>query len=97
MTTLIERGILASIGLISITRDKAKEIVDELVKEGDVRREDAKQLMDRLVKTGEEERSALSKLVSEEVKKVTGNLQLATKKDIEALEKKIDKLAKAKE
>jgi len=91
MRTLIERGFLAGLGLLSMTHEKAHQIVDELVKKGEVRRNEIESLIEDLVRRGEEERQAMRKLVREEVANVVGELGLATKEDIQALKDEIRK------
>jgi polyhydroxyalkanoate synthesis regulator phasin len=92
MHDIVERGILASLGILSLTREKAQSVVDELVKRGEVRRDDSKGLVDRLVQRGEEERGSFRKLIHEEVARVAHELNLATHSDLQALEKKIEAL-----
>ncbi|RMD63516.1 polyhydroxyalkanoate synthesis regulator [Candidatus Parcubacteria bacterium] len=95
MRTLIERGVLAGLGLLSMTHEKAHQIVDELVKKGEVRREEVESFIEDLVRRGEEERQAMRKLVREEVSGVVGELGLATKGDIQALKEEIRKLGRS--
>ena len=94
MRTMIERILFTGIGLISLTREKAHEIVDDLVQRGEVQRDEAKDLVDRLVKRGEEERDAMRRLVRDDVSTVMNELDLVTKKDIQKLSNKIDALSK---
>jgi polyhydroxyalkanoate synthesis regulator phasin len=94
MKNLIERSILAGIGLFSQTREKSQEYVDKLVKDGEVRRDESKDLVDRLVKRGEEEREAVHKIVRDEISAVMDELDLVTKKDIQKLTNKINTLSK---
>ncbi|MBN1231524.1 MAG: hypothetical protein JXA19_06655 [Anaerolineales bacterium] len=95
--SIFERSVLAGIGLLSITQEKAVKFVDELVKEGEIRKEDAKGLIDKLVRQGEEQRTNLGNLFSEEIEKAMKKANLATKKDINELNKKIEALLKDKE
>ena len=85
MTNLIEKGLLVGIGLLSMTREKAQEVIDELSQEGEVQKSEVKQWVDQLSDRGEEERQALRKLVREELKKVLDEMGLATKEDIQKL------------
>lgn len=85
MTTLLEKGFLAGIGLLSMTREKAQNIFDELSHEGEVQKNEVKQWVDQLSDRGEEERQALRKLIRDEMKKVLDDLGLATKEDIQKL------------
>jgi polyhydroxyalkanoate synthesis regulator phasin len=85
MTSLLEKGFLVGIGLLSMTREKAQKIVEELTHEGEVQRSEAKQWVDQLSDRGEEERQALRKLIRDEMKKVLDEVGFATKEDIQKL------------
>jgi len=88
MKTLLEKGFLAGIGLLSMTREKAQKIIEELSHEGEVQTSEVKQWVDQLADRGEEERSALRKLIRDEMKKVMDDMGLATKEDIQKLAEK---------
>lgn len=85
MKTLLEKGFLAGIGLLSMTREKAQKIVEELTHEGELQRSEVKQWVDQLSDRGEEERQALRRLIREEIKKVLDEVGFATKEDIQKL------------
>jgi len=89
---LIEQTVLMGVGAISLTRETAQNVVDDLVKLGQAQREEAEDLVNRLSKRGEQERDNLRKLVRDEIQEVVSGLQLATKQDIDELSKKIDEL-----
>lgn len=90
MKTIFEKGFLAGIGLLSMTREKAEKIIDELSHEGELQKNEVKQWVDQLSDRGEEERQALRKLVRDELKKVLDEMGLATKEDIQKLREKQD-------
>jgi polyhydroxyalkanoate synthesis regulator phasin len=90
MKTLLEKGLLAGLGLLSMTREKAEKLMDELSHEGEVQKGEVKQWVDKLSDRGEEERQALRKLVRDEMKKVLDEMGLATKEDIQKLMEKQD-------
>jgi polyhydroxyalkanoate synthesis regulator phasin len=85
MASLLEKGFLAGIGLLSMTREKAQKMVDELTHEGELQRSEVKEWVDQLSDRGEEERQALRKLIRDEIKKVLDEMGLATKEDIQRL------------
>jgi polyhydroxyalkanoate synthesis regulator phasin len=85
MKTLLEKGFLAGLGLLSMTREKAQKVVEELTHEGELQRSEMKQWVDQLSDRGEEERQALRKLIRDEVKKVLDEVGFATKEDIQKL------------
>lgn len=88
MKTLLEKGFLAGIGLLSMTREKAQEIIEDLSHEGEVQKSEVKQWVDQLADRGEEEQQALRKLIRDEMKKVMDDMGLATKEDIQKLMEK---------
>lgn len=90
----IEQSLLLGLGALVLTQEKADGFVDELVNQGEAHRDEASDLVERFMKRGEEEREALRKLVQEETEHVVKGLNLATSKDVAALNKKIDALAK---
>jgi len=90
MKSLLEKGFLAGIGLLSMTREKAEKVIDELSREGELQTSEVKQWVDQLSDRGEEERQALRKLIRDELKKVLDDMGLATKEDIQKLMEKQD-------
>jgi len=90
MKSLLEKGFLAGIGLLSMTREKAEKVIDELSREGELQKSEVKQWVDQLSDRGEEERQALRKLIHDELKKVLDDMGLATKEDIQKLMEKQD-------
>jgi len=93
MTTireLLEQGMLLGLGAVSLTRETAQNLVDEMVKRGQAQREEANDMVEQLLKRGERERNALRKLIREEVQEVLKELQMPTHADLKAIEKKLD-------
>ena len=88
MTNLLEKGFLAGIGLLSMTREKAQKVIDELSHEGEVQKNEVTKWVDQLADRGEEERQALRKLIRDEVKQALDEMGLATKEDIQKLVEK---------
>ncbi len=88
MTSLFEKGFLVGMGLLSMTREKAQQVIEELTHEGELQKGEMKQWVDQLSNRGEEERQALRKLIRDEVKKVLDEMGLATKEDIQKLREK---------
>ena len=86
--------LLAGIGSMAVTYEKAQGMVDELVKKGEIAVNEGKELSEEL-------RRKVGKYASEEVphsverlKAALAGLNLATKQDIEELKKRIDELEK---
>lgn len=87
---MLEQGFLLGLGAVSLTRETAQNLVDEMVKKGQAQREEAEEMIDRLVKRGEKERNALRKLIREELQDVLKELQIPTHAELHRIEKKLD-------
>jgi polyhydroxyalkanoate synthesis regulator phasin len=91
---LSKKLFLAGLGIAAIGKEKIEGIVNELVQKGDVSKKDADDILARLIKKGEKAQKELQALVKQEITKVMDEIGIATKKDIEALEKKIKAMEK---
>ncbi len=94
MFDFFERGFLATVGVLSLSREKVQEVVDQMVSRGDLNLDESKQLVDKLVKRGQEERETMRGLVRQEVQKVVGELDMVSRKDFQVLNDKLDTLLK---
>ena len=106
--SILRNTYLASVGIFNITKKKAEEIVDSLIKAGDISKSQRKEAVLELIDKAEKstakmkdkfvkEAGSVQKNLQKDVGKVVGKLKLATQKDVDALNKKIDKLTKALE
>ena len=89
MANIFEKTLLMELGVLTLTREKVSEAVNELVAGEEVKPEEARKLVDALVSKGEKERQALRDIIRQEVDRV----KPVTRKELEALNQKIDALA----
>lgn len=89
MASILEKTLLMGLGVFTLTREKVKEAVNELVQEEGVEPEEAQKLADALVARGEKERKELRDMIRKEVSSVTP----VTRKEFEALRRDVDELA----
>jgi polyhydroxyalkanoate synthesis regulator phasin len=94
MLEFFERGFMATMGAVSLTREKTQEMVDDLVKRGEISKDEGKQLVDRMVRKGQEEQETFRKMVRQEVQVMLKELDLPDKQEIESLKEKIDTLTR---
>lgn len=87
---LLEQGVLMGLGAVALTRETAQHMVDEMIKRGQAQREEASELVDKLVKRGERERDALRKLIRSEVEDALKALNLPTRSELRAIERRLD-------
>lgn len=77
----LEKTLYFGLGLITYSAEKVEEIVNDLVKRGEVASEDARNLVNDLMEKGEKQKEAVKKFVREETAKVMDNMDIAHKKD----------------
>jgi len=94
MEELLKKLILAGIGALELTREKAEEVIEELFKRGKIVYQEKKNLLQELAKRGEEQKERLEKVVEKVVERVISRTTIATKNDIKKLEEKLEKLEK---
>lgn len=94
MAGIIKKIGLVGLGLLSITKAKAQEIVNELVKKGEVSKGEGAKLVKDLLEKAEEDKKFLEEKMEKAAKRILKKLDVPTRKEINELKKKIDKLTK---
>jgi polyhydroxyalkanoate synthesis regulator phasin len=97
MFETLDKIMMASLGAVTMTQEKAERIFDEYVDKGRDVRKSRKGFVKDIMDSAEKTRNELEKIVSEQVKKTVDSMNLATKDDLKKLETKIDKLLAAGE
>ncbi|MBT9141397.1 MAG: hypothetical protein DDT30_01989 [Dehalococcoidia bacterium] len=91
---IIKKAMLLGLGVISLTKEKAEEFVDDLIKRGEVTREERFKIVDKLLKEAEKQKEELFGKISETVQKVITDLGLPTKKDLDKISKRLEAIEK---
>jgi polyhydroxyalkanoate synthesis regulator phasin len=89
---VLKRYLDAGIAFTQLTRQRAEEIVRDLVKAGEVQSDQAQQAVQELIDRSRENSERFVTVVRKEIRDQVGNLGLATRDDIARLEKRIDGL-----
>lgn len=63
----LEKSLSFGLGLAVFSREKIEELVEEMVRRGEVAQKDARQFAGDLVKKGDEQRQEMRKLIREEI------------------------------
>jgi polyhydroxyalkanoate synthesis repressor PhaR len=90
--TILRNTFLASVGIINLTRKKADEIIDSLIKAGDISKSDRKQAVMELLDKAEETTGKMK----DKIKKETGGLQKEVNKVLDKIKKATDKMPQKK-
>nr|WP_275984035.1 polyhydroxyalkanoate synthesis regulator [Paenibacillus hamazuiensis] len=89
---MLKKALSLGVGVTLLTKEKIESAVDELVKKGELAPAESKELVRRLVEKGEAGQEEWKQLLREQLKSLLAELQIATKEDIEALSRRIEKL-----
>lgn len=93
MNTLRKIG-LFGIGVVAITQEKLEGFMQEMVKKGEMTREEGKMFVVTVLLEKDMQRRDIEEKISNKVKDAIENSGIATKKDIKALENRLEILEK---
>jgi len=94
MFETLDKMMLAGLGALSISREKAEQLFDEYVNRGQAEKSKKSGFVKEVMDTAEKTRSSLEELISKQLSETLGRLNLATKEDIKRIEEKLDELLK---
>jgi polyhydroxyalkanoate synthesis repressor PhaR len=100
--SILKNTVLASIGVIQVTKAKAEKIIDDLIKKGELDKSSRKKAVMELLEKAEKTTTDFKSRVLKEadkaqkgVSKITRELNWARQSEVKKLEAKVNKLAKA--
>jgi len=96
MFETLDKMLMASLGAISMTRERAEKMFDEYASRGQAEKENRTGFGKEVMDSADRTRSELEKMISEQVQETVTSLHLAGKEDIERMEQKLDELLKQK-
>ena len=85
---------LFGIGVISLTKEKVEELSRELIQKGDLTQEEGKKFVHDVLSEKEKQVKDIEKQVNTKVQEFINKSGIVTKKDTQALEKRIEELEK---
>ena len=92
MIEILKKSILASIGVLDLSAEKVRKAVDKLVEKRRINKEEAKKLVDELVERGKKEKEKLEKALERGLTKGLKLTNIASRQQVEKLEKRLAKL-----
>ncbi len=92
MSDYVKKLGLFGIGIATLTKEKAEQIVGDFIKKGDINKEEGKAIVKELLEKSEEQRKDLIKRIDERTRETLKEKGVASKKDIKRLEERIEKL-----
>ncbi len=92
MLDSIHKMFLAGVGFAAMTKDKIDEHVKELVEKGKLTEKEGREMADDMLKKSKQAAEDLEKQVEKLVQQTLGTLQIPSKKEVEELAARIEKL-----
>lgn len=88
----IRRMAVITSGVVELTRNRAEAIVRDLIKSGDLSGGQATQAVKDLMERSKQNRDEILNLIRSEIRNQTESIGLASKRDIERLERRVTRL-----
>jgi len=92
MLDSIHKMFLAGVGFAAMTKDKIDEHIKELVEKGKLTEKEGREMADDMLKKSKQAKEDLEKQVEKLVQQTLGTLQIPSKKEVEELAARIEKL-----
>ena len=94
MFNLTKKMLLAGIGTLSLTKEKANKIADDLIKRGELSQSESKEFVVDLLNMADREKDKLVEKIKPEIEKNLKKMNFASQKSVTNLAQKIDNLEK---
>ncbi|MFQ5834946.1 MAG: phasin family protein [bacterium] len=94
MESLLGKFLLSGLGVLVLTQEKIEELIEELTKKGKIAEKENQKLLTQIIEKGEEKRKEIEGKIREKVEIMLSQMNVATKDDIQKLEKRIESLEK---
>jgi poly(hydroxyalkanoate) granule-associated protein len=88
----LDKLILAGMGALSMTAERANHIFDEMVTRGQAQRSSQAKFVQDIMDSAQQTRRRLEEIIDKQIEQTVSRMNLATRKDIDRLEEKIDAL-----
>ncbi|MEN6427983.1 MAG: hypothetical protein ABFE13_21735 [Phycisphaerales bacterium] len=92
MFETFDKLMLAGLGALTMTRERAEKMFDDYVSKGQAMKETRSGFVKDVMDGADRTRAELQRLIADQVRQTVNGLHLASKDDIERLERKIDEL-----
>ncbi|KAB2954131.1 hypothetical protein F9B85_00035 [Heliorestis acidaminivorans] len=89
MKDVFRKTMMAGLGAITITKEKAEQLAEELVKKGELSKDEASKMVTEVLEKSREQKEALSETVKTEFSRIRGDMGLITRQEFEGLEARI--------
>lgn len=90
MLEFLKKGMFLGVGLFEEGREKIEELVDDLIKTGELAKEKRTEVIDKYVQKIKDQEKIISEKINAEIKKAIEKLGIPTKEDFDKLAKELE-------
>ena len=94
MSDLIKSVILAGLGVLSLTHEKAESLAKDLIKRGELSETGEAKFVKELMEKAEKHGIEIEEKIEKTVEKTLKKLNIPTRRDLDEIKQKLDKLSK---
>jgi polyhydroxyalkanoate synthesis regulator phasin len=89
---VLKEILYAGLGLVTITREKAEELVSELVKRGELSSEEGKDALNNIANRMQEEKDKLRQRVQDQVENIISSMNLVRRSELDEVRRRLEQL-----
>ncbi|MCK5177379.1 MAG: hypothetical protein KAQ92_06640, partial [Candidatus Aenigmarchaeota archaeon] len=94
MDNVAKKILLLGLGIGATTKEKIEKLIEELEKKGELSAKEGEKITQEFIKKSKKQSEDIKKMVDTELSATIKKMPFATKTDIKALERKIEKISK---
>lgn len=94
MSDLIKNVVLTGLGVLFLTREKAENLAKDLIRKGELSETEEAKFVKDLMKKAEKAGGEIEEKIEKTVGKTLKKLNIPTRKDLDEIKQKLDKLSK---
>lgn len=89
---LMKKAFYLGLGALTITREKAEKVINDLEAKGEISKDEGKEFVDEVIQKGEEQKKEIRKIVAENIDEFKKDYGFVTRADYNALEERLKKI-----
>lgn len=89
---MLKQMLYAGIGLAAVTKEKAEEVVADLIKKGEMSKEEGKDVLNTLINRMQDESEKLKQKINEQVENTITSMNLVRKSELDEVSQRLTEL-----
>lgn len=94
MADFIKNAVLAGLGLISLTSEKAEEFAKELIKRGELTENEKAKFVKEVLDQSEKTKTEIEQKIEKTVETILSRINIPSRKEFEELKNKVEELSR---